>query len=147
MKDQMIFRDMDDEEYENEESQFNNRRNNDKYADVDDEDEEDLQEEEADQVFDDFGAGLMKHHGIDSRGAVTHTIQSTEPSQQLNMMAANSNLAAPDNHDTNQASKTAGAALDDEEEDFSLKFPKEYHGKTIPNQKVVEQFVGHDGKI
>ena len=42
---------------------------------------------------------------------------------------------------------TAGAAIPDEEEDFSLKFPKEYHNKTHPNQKVVEQYVGHDGKI
>jgi len=28
---------------------------------------------------------------------------------------------------------TAGAALSDEEEDFSLKFPKEYHNKTLLN--------------
>ena len=42
---------------------------------------------------------------------------------------------------------TAGAPIQDEEEDFSLKFPKEYHSKTLPNQKVVEQYVGHDGKI
>ena len=43
--------------------------------------------------------------------------------------------------------RPAESAAVDEEEDFSLKFPKEYHGKTLPNQKVVEQFVGHDGKI
>ena len=30
-----------------------------------------------------------------------------------------------------KVNKTAGAALSDEEEDFSLKFPKEYHSKTI----------------
>ena len=35
----------------------------------------------------------------------------------------------------------------DEEEDFSLKFPKQYHNKSVENQKVVEQYVGHDGKI
>ena len=34
-----------------------------------------------------------------------------------------------------------------EEEDYSLKFPKEYHAKTPANSKVVEQIVGHDGKI
>lgn len=42
--------------------------------------------------------------------------------------------------------RTAGGGSD-EEEDFSLKFPKEYHSKTLQNQKVVEQYVGHDGKI
>lgn len=53
-----------------------------------------------------------------------------------------------DDQETSAAMKhsTAGAAIDDEE-DFSLKFPKEYHSKTLPNQKVVEQYVGHDGKI
>lgn len=35
----------------------------------------------------------------------------------------------------------------DEDEDYSLKFPKEYHAKTPANSKVVEQIVGHDGKI
>jgi centromere protein J len=35
----------------------------------------------------------------------------------------------------------------DEDEDYSLKFPKEYHGKNPANSKVVEQIVGHDGKI
>lgn len=44
----------------------------------------------------------------------------------------------------NHNSKGAGS---DDEEDFSLKFPKEYHSKTLQNQKVVEQYVGHDGKI
>jgi len=44
----------------------------------------------------------------------------------------------------NQNSKGGGS---DDEEDFSLKFPKEYHSKTLQNQKVVEQYVGHDGKI
>ncbi len=51
----------------------------------------------------------------------------------------------PENEDEEEDSKavlnkqpTAGAAIDDEEEDFSLKFPKEYHSKTHPNQKVVE---------
>ena len=72
----MIFRDMDDE-YENEESQFNNRQRNHVDDDDDDEDEEDLQEEEADQVFDDFGAGLMKHHGIDNRAAAITQSQNT----------------------------------------------------------------------
>ena len=138
----MIFRDMDD--YENEDNQFNRRRG----VDENDEDEDDLQEEEADQVYDDFGAGLMQHN---NRGAVTHTIQNSEPSQQLNMMAAESaqylNQDGEDNNKVAQKQSTAGAALSDEEEDFSLKFPKEYHGKTVPNQKVVEQFVGHDGKI
>ena len=57
-------------------------------------------------------------------------------------------LGAPQsNKGTQQRQNTAGAALDDEEEDFSLKFPKEYHSKTLANQKVVEQYVGHDGKI
>ena len=95
----MIFRDMDDEVYENEESQFNNRQGqqrNNHVDDDDDEDEEDLQEEEADQVFDDFGAGLMKHHhGMDSRVAAAghshNTIQNSEPSQQLNMAGVETN--------------------------------------------------------
>jgi centromere protein J len=34
-----------------------------------------------------------------------------------------------------------------EEDDYSLKFPKEYHAKSAANSKVVEQIVGHDGKI
>lgn len=34
-----------------------------------------------------------------------------------------------------------------EEEDYSLKYPKEYHAKTPANTKVVEQIIGHDGKI
>lgn len=38
-------------------------------------------------------------------------------------------------------------APDEEEEDFGLKFPKEYHAKTLANSKVVDQIVGHDGKI
>ena len=41
----------------------------------------------------------------------------------------------------------ANRPVEEEEEDFGLKFPKEYHAKTLANSKVVDQIVGHDGKI
>ena len=36
---------------------------------------------------------------------------------------------------------------DELEEDYSLKYLDKYHKKTRENQKVVDQVVGHDGKI
>ena len=37
--------------------------------------------------------------------------------------------------------------MHDGDEDFSLKYPKQYHAKSAANSKVIDQYVGHDGKI
>ena len=51
------------------------------------------------------------------------------------MMSGEGGVEGDNTNDVNNTtnSKTAGAAISDEEEDFSLKFPKEYHNKTHPN--------------
>ena len=65
----MIFREMDDDE--NEDNQYQNEQNRFAQLGIDEEDEEDLHAEEADQVFDNFDAGGMS----ENRGAVAKTIQ------------------------------------------------------------------------
>jgi len=37
--------------------------------------------------------------------------------------------------------------VEEEGEDFDMKFPPHYHNKTTANIKVVEQIIGNDGKI
>ena len=37
--------------------------------------------------------------------------------------------------------------MQDHDEDYGLKYPKQYHAKSAANSKVVDQYVGHDGKI
>ena len=87
-----------------------------------------------------------------NRGAVANTVD--EKGQENNMLGGHEGIdyegaegMGLEDVKNSHKHSTAGAALSDEEEDFSLKFPKEYHSKTLQNQKVVEQFVGHDGKI
>ena len=37
--------------------------------------------------------------------------------------------------------------LDNEEEDYEMKFPHHYHNKESPNTQVQDQIVGNDGKV
>lgn len=41
----------------------------------------------------------------------------------------------------------AAESGEEEQEDFSLKYPAEYHAKTAASTKVVDQNIGGDGKI
>lgn len=49
------------------------------------------------------------------------------------------------NNEPEQAAQSQPAAS--EEEEFDMKFPAQYHNKNQPNMRVVEQIIGHDGKI
>ena len=65
-----MFREEDDDEpdYQQNQNQFESGRPG---VDEEEEDEEDLHEEEADQVFDDFGAGLMgQQNQMDNRSGI-----------------------------------------------------------------------------
>ena len=140
LKNQMMFPDeMNDEfddQHQEEEKDMLGRR---QFNEEEDEDEEDLQAEEADQVFDDFGA---------PSGSVSHNaVAKTQNAVTLGMVDEDEGSANGDEQANDaQADRNPGGA-EEEEEDFSLKFPKEYHSKTLQNQKVTEQYVGHDGKI
>ena len=79
---------------------------------------------------------------------VTAHIEDDEDSEEMQAEMQDSvNLADMEGKNGNNAGGKAVGQNEEEEEDYSLKYPKEYHNKSAANQKVTEQYVGQDGKI
>ncbi len=47
----------------------------------------------------------------------------------------------------NPQSRANSNEIEEDTEDFDMKFPPHYHNKTPANMKVIEQIIGNDGKI
>lgn len=49
--------------------------------------------------------------------------------------------------ETKTPANPAPATAEEDAEEFDMKFPPQYHNKAPSNMKVIEQIIGHDGKI
>ena len=113
--------------------------------DMEDEEQRQLEEGEEDMMYGDEGdaQGVYPvNEEQDERDEESNGQEDLEEEmndQVYDDQNHNQNLQAIEPNAPNASEiKAAGAGEVEEEEDFGLKFPKEYHGKTLANSKVVD---------